>query len=104
MTAQPQIALVGAQSWAIIGAYFTSTGLLALWLLPQVDCPVLDTSLIEQCQVQRIIQSYIRNPTGIEDVEALIEALLQCGARLINPLSTTSYPIDITSVKQEAYQ
>ena len=104
MTAQPQIALVGKRSWAVIGDYFSDTGLLALWPLPQVDCPVLDTSLLEQCQVHRIIQSYISNPAGIEDVDALIEALLQCGARLINPLSTTSYPIDITSVGQEAYQ
>ena len=104
MIAQPQIALVGERSWAIIGPCFTITGLLSHWPLPQVDCPLVDTCLLDEEQVQRILRSYVKNPLGVDDPDALIEALLQCGARLISPLSNTAYPVDLTSVEQPAFK
>jgi hypothetical protein len=86
MNATPQIALVNARCWAVIGPYFSHTGLATRWPMPQVDCPVLDTSLLSEESVRRILGAHAPAPTGVEDVDALVEALVLAGARLIMPL------------------
>jgi len=95
---QPQIALVSARSWAIIGPFFSHTGLIDLWPLPPVDCPVVDASLLDPEQVQRIVQSHVRTSVGVDDVDALIDALQQAGARLPTPFPETAYPIDLDPI------
>ena len=86
MNASPQIALVNARCWAIIGPYFSHTGLATLWPMPQVDCPLLDTSLIGEEAVRQIVHAHIPTPAGVVDVDVLVDALLQAGARLLLPL------------------
>lgn len=87
MNAAPQIALVNAHSWAIIGPYFSHTGLVTLWPMPQVDCPVLDTSLVGEDTIRQIVHAHAPTPAGVTDVDALVDTLLQAGARLLMPLA-----------------
>jgi hypothetical protein len=89
MNAAPQIALVNARCWAVIGPYFSHTGLTTLWPMPQVDCPILDTSLLSEESVRRILGAYAPTPAGVEDVDALVDALVLAGARLLMPLPQT---------------
>ena len=92
MTAQPQIALVGERSWAIIGPCFTITGLLSLGLCPKW----IVRWLIPACSMKNRSSGFYGLISVIHwvinDLDALIEALLQCGARLIPPLSNDSLP------------
>ena len=85
MDQTPQIALLGARSWALIGPYFRHTGLLDRWPMPEVACPVIDISRLDPQRLPRILHAHVHTPSGIEDVGGLIKALLRAGGRQLTP-------------------
>ena len=81
----PQIALLGAHSWARIGPSHQHTGLLDRWPMPPVACLVIDISRLSPGQAQRILSAHVHTPEGVEDVDALVAALLRAGGEQLTP-------------------
>jgi hypothetical protein len=81
----PQIVLLDALSWALIGPYYQHTGLLDLWPMPQVTCPVIDVSWLSPGQAHIILSAHIHTPDGVDDVDALVAALLRVGCQQLTP-------------------
>ena len=74
-----QIALINHTGWAIIGYLGSHSGVVP-HLLPEVDCPVVDTRPVNPESVGRIVHAHYSGPEGIKDVDALIEELVDAGA------------------------
>ena len=82
-----QIALLGARSWALIGPYYQHTGLIDRWPIPQVACPVIDVSRLSPGQAHIILSAHVHTPEGVDDVDALVAALLRVGCQQLTPFS-----------------
>ncbi|HNT25868.1 MAG TPA: hypothetical protein PKM21_15980 [Anaerolineales bacterium] len=84
-TDNAQIALLHARGWGLIGPYWCKVTNLPLPLpdLP-AGCPVLDDSQVSRAEHDRLMRIHV-SPAGVDDVDALVAALTEVGARLVEP-------------------
>ena len=75
-----QIAFLHVQGWGVIGPYWTEVTNLPLPLpdLP-ASCPVLDDSRVSLTESQRLMPLHV-SPAGVDDVDALVAAMIEVGA------------------------
>ena len=81
----PQIAFIDATSWAIRGPFFSHSGLHAYHQMPQVSCPVVDTSQVQDRQRLDKVLAHAISPEGVKDVGALLSELTALGCQVSMP-------------------
>lgn len=84
-TSNAQVAVIRSRGWGIIGPYWRLVTNVPLPMppLPQ-KCPVLDISQVSQGDHDRLMRIHV-SPAGVDDVDALVAALTEVGARLVEP-------------------
>jgi hypothetical protein len=77
------LALCSATSWSLLGPGSSHSGLFQFSPMPEVSCPVLDIQACDPDLVFSACRRYHPSPELEVDIDGLIPALLQAGARLI---------------------
>jgi len=91
-----QLALCGAETWSILGLGCSISGLFQFFPLPEVTCPVLDIRDCDPTLVFAICHRHHPSPELDVDVDGLIPALLNIGAR---PISHANKAMDCPMIK-----
>lgn len=85
-TDNAQIALLHASGWGVIGPYWSLVVNKPLPLPPlPASCPVLDDSRVSPTESQRLMRLHV-SPAGVDDVDALVAALIEVGAVRVETL------------------
>jgi hypothetical protein len=75
-----QVAIESLETWTVIANRQRASGLKSFGPMPQVFCPVVDVSGVQDDEaVLRVVKQWI-GPEGVRDVAALCKALQDVGA------------------------
>lgn len=78
----PQIAFLHGGNWGIISGRFRHAGI-GLDKMPDVQCPIVDDTEIDDGILQKIKRKYI-SPYGASDISSLLEELIGAGGKILN--------------------
>lgn len=83
--AQAVVAFIDNDTWLIRGKTWRESGLSGFRLMPHVDCPVIDLSLVSD---EKALQQVMAEHVSGNDVSGMIAALVALGAVVVSPVAS----------------